>query len=99
MVLPIIWSAPSPQNGYTPLHCAAHGGHLECLQELLGAGADKEAEDKVRSKSRGGRTPQALRASVRSPLSYVLPPSLGARCFASVGGQLLASHNQRPPAI
>lgn len=35
------------QNGLTPLHAAAKGGHLDCLNLLLDNWADIEAKDKV----------------------------------------------------
>ena len=36
------------QNGATPLHLAATGGHAAMVGQLLAAGAKTEAEDKVR---------------------------------------------------
>ena len=46
------------QNGWTPLHAAAQEGHLEVVQALEKAGANKDASDMVREGSRGdvGRT-------------------------------------------
>eukprot|EP00961_Rhodomonas_salina_P098363 1323735-Rhodomonas_salina.1 len=35
------------QNGDTALHLAARGGHDGSVKELLEAGADKEAKDRV----------------------------------------------------
>ena len=37
-----------PQEGATPLHAAAGGGHTAVVELLLAAGADKEAQDEVR---------------------------------------------------
>ena len=45
------WHAP--QDGSTPLHAAAKEGHLEVVQALEKAGANKDATDKVRE-GRGG---------------------------------------------
>jgi Ankyrin repeat len=38
---------PATQDGDTPLFLASHFGHLEVVNALLGAGADKEAKNKV----------------------------------------------------
>ena len=38
----------APQNGSTPLHSAALGGHAVVVDKLLAAGAEKDARDKVR---------------------------------------------------
>jgi hypothetical protein len=37
----------APQNGCTPLHCAAVAGHLGVLQLLLASGADLSCRDQV----------------------------------------------------
>jgi hypothetical protein len=37
-----------PQEGQTPLHKAAQEGHSETMQTLIAAGADIDADDKVR---------------------------------------------------
>ena len=36
-----------PQNGWTPLHSAAVAGHANGVRQLLEAGANKDAADKV----------------------------------------------------
>lgn len=41
-----------PQDGLTPLHYAAAGGHLECVLLLLAADADKDALGKARGRPR-----------------------------------------------
>ncbi len=41
-------TAPSLQNGYTPLSRAASKGHIEAIRALVELGADLEAKDKVR---------------------------------------------------
>jgi hypothetical protein len=38
----------APQNGYTPLHLAAVGGHATVVEQLLAAGAVTNAKTKVR---------------------------------------------------
>ena len=38
------------QNGATPLHLAAREGHAAKVEQLLAAGANTEAKDKVRGK-------------------------------------------------
>ena len=38
----------APQDGITPLCAAAHGGHLEVVQCLVQAHADKDAPNEVR---------------------------------------------------
>ncbi|KAJ1489913.1 hypothetical protein T484DRAFT_1778803 [Baffinella frigidus] len=42
------------ENGYTPLHHAAYGGHAAVVQQLLAAGADGAAEDEE------GTTPRSI---------------------------------------
>ena len=37
----------APQDGDTPLHMAANGGHAAVVEQLLAAGVAKEANDKV----------------------------------------------------
>jgi len=51
----------APQNGSTPLHCAAVGGHLEVVELLVAKKADTNAPDKVREDAGrdGGRTNSA----------------------------------------
>ena len=47
----------APQNGWTPLHDAAIGGHTAVVEQLLAAGAAVDAKDKVRRElgaDRGG---------------------------------------------
>ncbi len=41
-------SARALGDGVTPLHCAAVTGHVEVVKLLLAAGADLEAQTKVR---------------------------------------------------
>ena len=38
----------APQDGCTPLHFAVAEGHAAVVEQLLDAGADMEAKDKVR---------------------------------------------------
>jgi hypothetical protein len=38
------------KDGWTPLHLASYGGHIEAVRLLLGKGADIEAQDKVRTR-------------------------------------------------
>ena len=38
----------APQDGDTPLHCAAFCGHPVVMEKLLAAGAAKDAPNKVR---------------------------------------------------
>ena len=38
----------APQNGFTPLHFAAIHGYPAVIDQLLAAGADKDAKGKVR---------------------------------------------------
>ncbi|OAE30644.1 hypothetical protein AXG93_3016s1280 [Marchantia polymorpha subsp. ruderalis] len=40
---PSVWSRPG--HGSTPIHCAARGGSLECVRELLAWGADRTQRD------------------------------------------------------
>lgn len=46
------------QNGYTALHRAAESGHVKVARQLLHAGADPNAKDKV------GRSLAAYRLQV-----------------------------------
>ena len=39
--------SPAPQDGWTPLYAASHGGHLKVVEALLARGADVEAKTKV----------------------------------------------------
>ena len=43
----------APQGGWTPLYQAARGGHAAVVEQLLAAGAAKDAEDRVRRKGVG----------------------------------------------
>ena len=38
----------APQDGWTPLHISAQGGHDEVVQLLVQAGANKDAPSEVR---------------------------------------------------
>ena len=38
----------APQNGATPLYVAAQKGHVQVVEALVQAGADKDAPTKVR---------------------------------------------------
>jgi uncharacterized membrane protein len=40
------------QENWTALHLAAEGGHWECVEVLLRAGANKDAQTKVASKQK-----------------------------------------------
>lgn len=42
------WHSPSPQKGDTPLMLAAHEGHVEIADFLLGRGANVNAKNKAR---------------------------------------------------
>lgn len=42
-------AAVASQRGWTPLHVACYHMHLEVVKELLAAGANKHAADKVSS--------------------------------------------------
>lgn len=42
----LLWCS---QEGSSPLHCAARYGHAACVALLLAAGANKDAQDSVRS--------------------------------------------------
>jgi hypothetical protein len=39
--------SPAPQDGWSPLHRASQGGHLEVVEALLAKGADVEAKENV----------------------------------------------------
>ena len=39
--------SPAPQDGWSPLHRASQGGHLEVVEALLAKGADVEAKTNV----------------------------------------------------
>ena len=39
--------SPAPQDRWTPLHIASHGGHLAVVEALLAKGADVEAKKNV----------------------------------------------------
>lgn len=56
-------------EGFTPLHCAAMGGSLECAQLLLEAGADRNATD------RGGAVPWAHVPEAAGKLLALLKPA------------------------
>ena len=82
------------QDGVTPLSWAAYGGHVEVVRELLKAGANKEAANKVRSegwwrKRRGGlgsapcltlRTGQVSCCICAKAVVIDGAPALGGRC-------------------
>ena len=44
----------APQDGHTPLHQAAEGGHPAVVEQLLAAGAAADTETKVRKGGGGG---------------------------------------------
>ena len=39
--------SPAPQDGWSPLHRASQGGHLEVVEALLAKGADVQAKKNV----------------------------------------------------
>ena len=43
----------APQDGGTPLHLAVTGGHAAVVEQLLAAGAAKDAKDEVRREAMG----------------------------------------------
>ena len=49
----VLTRAHVPQTGATPMFIAAHQGHLEVVQFLVEAGADKNAPHQVREARRG----------------------------------------------
>ena len=87
------------QYGDTPLIRAAMGGHVEVVRELLKAGANKDAADKVRSegwwrKRRGGlvsapcltlRTGQVSCFICAKAVAIDGAPALGGRCLCACG--------------
>jgi len=46
-------ASPAPQSGETPLHEAAVKGHAAVVEQLLAAGAAKDAENRVRREAMG----------------------------------------------
>ena len=53
----------APQDGFTPLHWAAAGGHAAVVEQLLAAGAAMDAKDNVKGVGVGGlRIRKARRA-------------------------------------
>ena len=50
----LIESCRAPQHGLTPLHEASRTGDATVVEQLLAAGADKEAKDVVSGGRAGG---------------------------------------------
>ena len=70
----------APQNGFTPLHEAAYRGHAAVVEQLLGAGAEKDAEDRVRGE---GGLRDAGREGSRGN-THLLVSSLFSFCVSSL---------------
>merc|ERR1712019_94747 len=56
----------NPRDGWTPLHCAAASGDLDCTRELLKARADPRCHDEAR------RLPFELAVRCPSGQSYAV---------------------------